>query len=497
MEFGESSRAGRRTWAWVAVAVAVAGVVLARVPFLSRAPSPDEAGFMVIGGQWAPGTSLYGDQWVDRPPLLIALNGIAQDVGGVIALRWIGIVACVLVVLAVAWTAAAVRGHRAAAWGAPLVAALCVSELMGAQTVNGELLAAPFVALGLGATVHALRASRSGARWGWSALVGAAGVCAVLVKQNMVDVGVFALTALAVSLIGRRTDLRAAWQMAAGAAVGALAVLAVTAAATLRRGTDLGELWYALYRFRLDAAEHIGVVHHTEALAREQRLVEIWWQSGLAAATAVVVVGLIVLRRREPVLVALVVLLAFDAWSIAAGGSWWLHYLIQLVVPLSVGFGIVAARATGWRVALAGAVTVWVVAASGFALTTSATPLSTEAALRTGTALAGVAHDGDTALMVRGGPQVLHASGLRSVYPYLWGLPARTLDPEDVRLRQTLAGPQSPTWVVVMSRLDTSGEVGQQIRDELHASYRQVASLGPHRIWLRRTVERPVPRGEG
>src|SRR3982750_230264 len=43
------------------------------LPFVGRPLSPDEAGFLIVGGQWGEGSSLYGDFWVDRPPVLVAI----------------------------------------------------------------------------------------------------------------------------------------------------------------------------------------------------------------------------------------------------------------------------------------------------------------------------------------------------------------------------------------------------------------------------------------
>ena len=54
--------------AWSVVAALVLATVLVRVPLVRLPLSSDEAGFLVVGGQWGPGRSLYGDYWVDRPP---------------------------------------------------------------------------------------------------------------------------------------------------------------------------------------------------------------------------------------------------------------------------------------------------------------------------------------------------------------------------------------------------------------------------------------------
>ena len=106
-----------------------------------------------------------------------------------------------------------------------LAAGLCVSPLMGGLEVNGELLAAPFVVAGTAG--RARRRSTSGAkaapRWR-PALAGAATVAALLVKQNMADVGVFAAVLLLRRLAPRRGH-RVAGLRTAATSYGAGAVL--------------------------------------------------------------------------------------------------------------------------------------------------------------------------------------------------------------------------------------------------------------------------------
>ena len=88
---------GRRRSRWV-IAMAV-GVGLGWLPFAGRSLSPDEAGYLIVGGQWAEGSSLYGDFWVDRPPVLIAIFEAADALGGAVPLRLIGALAAVLTVI--------------------------------------------------------------------------------------------------------------------------------------------------------------------------------------------------------------------------------------------------------------------------------------------------------------------------------------------------------------------------------------------------------------
>src|ERR1700712_488651 len=156
---------GRSSWRAVRTAPAVRqarrlpvvwiialGAVCLRLPLLSHPPSPDESGFLLVGGQWhSGGNSLYGGYWVDRPPLLITLFRIAADAGGLVPLRLMGCVATVLTILGVATLARQIGGRQAGAWAALAAGVLLVSPLTGSQSVNGELLAAPFAIWGMAA----------------------------------------------------------------------------------------------------------------------------------------------------------------------------------------------------------------------------------------------------------------------------------------------------------------------------------------------------------
>ena len=86
-----------RSVARVAALAVAAG--LCWLPYAGRRLSPDEGGLLLLAAQWSPGSSLYGDYFVDRPPGLIALAAVADAAGGGWALRALGILAVVATVL--------------------------------------------------------------------------------------------------------------------------------------------------------------------------------------------------------------------------------------------------------------------------------------------------------------------------------------------------------------------------------------------------------------
>ena len=56
-----------------------------RVPFLTKPLMPDEAGLLIIAHNWAEGPYLYGDYFVGRGILLVAVYALADLLGGPLA----------------------------------------------------------------------------------------------------------------------------------------------------------------------------------------------------------------------------------------------------------------------------------------------------------------------------------------------------------------------------------------------------------------------------
>ncbi|MXG91509.1 glycosyltransferase family 39 protein [Nocardioides flavescens] len=473
-----------------AVPAATVAAVAARLPFLTLPPGADEAGFLQVGAQWSgPGSSLYGDYWVDRPPLLIALFRAAAAAGGVVPLRLLGCLAAAVVVMLVAWTARQVGGPRAGRWAALVAAALVVSPLTGALEVNGELLAAPFVAAGVGASVAAVRTGR--VRWAWAA--GASGVAALLVKQNFVDVAVFGAALLAACVLGHHLTRRAAGRLLVHAGLGASAAALVAVAGTVSLGTSPYAVFEATYPFRLAAARVVAAGGSEYAAHRLGGFVEAWLGSGLALLTACLVVALVRSRGRDPVLAALGAAAAFDAVSIGLGGGYWLHYLLQLVVPLSVAAGLVATSGGRFvrllpRAALATAS----IATVGSLAVTAVHPPSSDG-VDIGRAIAASAAPGDTLTTLYGEPQVDLAAGQRSPYEHLWSLPVKTLDPDLRELDHVLDGPDAPTWLVVTHHVSSWGLDARAAEAVVSARYHPVATLHGQTVYLLDGVRRATP----
>lgn len=478
---------------------AVLGVILARLPFLSEAPTADEAGFMTVGAQWHRGDSLYGDHWVDRPPLLIALHGLAAKLGGIVPLRIIGLlaaIASVLLTVAIVRVVAdrAVRTPRAVLRVTPvvLVAAYCVTPLFGAHHADGELLALPFVLGGIWALLRALAAGFETDTRGlalWAAGAGVAATCAALVKQNVIDVFLCAAALTVLMLRTRGVGGRLAGWFAAGA-FGALGLaLGLSAMA----GTYPGPLFDALVVFRAEAG---AVIAQHASGATDARL-----RSLLLAALAslvplvVGVLGWMVRGRLEPAHRGLPdlrlpagVLMVWEIVAIISGGSYWLHYLLLLVpgVVLLCAASIQRERAPSsrWPARVLPLLLAGVLVSSVVSLVTSYQREDTVTPHKEAIAwLQQHARPGETGVMMYGSSQVLWDGKLRNPYEHVWSLPVRVRDPH-LREFTRLLESHPPTWLVTTGpSLETWAVDSSAAQRVMDAQYVKVATTGHLRIW--------------
>lgn len=474
---------------WI-IPVAVVVTMALRLPFLTHSPSPDEAGFLLVGAQWHPGgTSLYGNYWVDRPPLLIGLFQLSSAFGGLTALRLLGCVAAGLIVLGSAATAGMIAGRRAARWSAIVAAALCTTPLLGTVAVNGELLAGPFVVGSIVATVAALRAVDDRRAGQLAVVAGAAAMCALLVKQNFADALVFGLVATVFA--GHRGDI--SWRrttriFVAATGGAALAAMGVALMASLH-GSSLIGMFDAMYPFRIAAGRVMAAAGRQHATGRLSLLLLAALVSGMALLIAMVFWGVMSRRLHGAAVVGLCATLGFAAISIAVGGNYWSHYLVEAIAPLAILAGVLIAR----RQPLLKSLVLVIVAVS--AVTWAFWHVDTKPSIGSmvGLSIAASAKSADTIVVAYGHPDVVLRSGLSSPYAYLWSLPIKTLDPQLRELNRVLAGPQAPTWFVTWNKVRSWGLESATVQATVQREYRPVARICGRTIYLRVGIDRPVP----
>jgi hypothetical protein len=311
------------------------------------------------------------------------------------------------------------------------------------------------------------------------------------VKQNMADVAVFA--SIAVLLAWHRGEMTAPRLTRAvlAAAAGAMACLGVAVLWTMAHGTSVVGVFDAMYPFRLEAGRVMATSNRTPADARAWKLVVCWVASGGAVIMGVTAHALLSRRLRSTAVWGLVATVVFDIVSIALGGSYWNHYLIQLVVPIAVLSGLlVAHHLPGARTVMAA-----VALAAAVALGVGVTHSHTSAGTSVGQAIHLVSSPGDTIVTTWGHADVTRGSGLSSPYPYLWSLPARTLDPRLTLLDTLLSSARAPTWFVTWRDTSTwSFHGGGRAAARLLAQhYNAVSQVNGHTIYLHRGEQRAVP----
>ncbi|HEX2104119.1 MAG TPA: glycosyltransferase family 39 protein [Solirubrobacteraceae bacterium] len=450
----------------------------------------DEGGLAYVASRWDSGEgSLYGAHWLDRPPLLLALFRIVAA-GAEVGIRALGAVAAIGLVVLAAATARSLAGDRAASTAAILAAALAGSVVLTAAYAPAELLAAVPSAAAVLCLVRAHRTALAR----WLVAAGALAATAVLVKQSSVDAAA-AGAAFALASPGRGGD-RLRRLLALGA--GMTATLSLVATGHALAGHPADALPYALVGFRIDALDALAGMDPPLG-ERLGRLAAPALGSALVVVLAAAVAGVAALRRDGVMAWTAAAWLATGAAAMLAGGSYWAHYLIQLVPACSVLAAVALATAAPWRRAAFGAAVVLTVAAGnvyGAVRVRERPPQALE--LAAAAFVRDHARPGDTQYVLYARANVLYYVDLPSPYPYAWSLMLHTIPGATDRLHRLLATPRRPTWVLQWQPFNAWGlDPHGRTRALVATHYRRVApSLcgRPVHVWLRRDDDRAVRR---
>ncbi len=480
------------------VAAACALALVLRVPYLDDPLYPDEGGYLLVAERWSSGgPHVYGELWVDRPPLLLAFFRLAAELGGPVALRLLACVAVAGLVLAAGWVGRLLAGSRGSAWAAFTAAGLSASPLVAGQAADGELLTAPLVLLACAAVLAAVARCPGRSSLAFGAFSGLAGGGAMLVKQNVVDGVVFAAVLVLGYAITRRMAVRDAVRLLAVIVAGSLVPLVALLvwAQAFTPGVDV--TYSELYGFRSEALAVILSWNLDPPLARAGQLLPLALITGIAPV--LVGLGWVHARHRPsgaspPCAVALWVMVATAVTSTVLGASFWSQYLLGFLPVVVIASGALAVTATRARRALVGLL----VAAGAMAAVTGAVvhqatgyPSADIAAVSAW--LRESAAPDDTVVVSYGQPQVIRMAGLDPAYPYLWSLAVRTYDPDLDLLTRTLRGPAAPDWVVEVHDLGWWGlDSDGRFRSALAERYRQVATVCGFAVLQRADLARDV-----
>jgi hypothetical protein len=327
-----------------------------------------------------------------------------------------------------------------------------------------------------------LRASERGSWRGWVA-AGVLGACAVLVKQNFVDVFVFGV----VLLVARRSRLGQLGALVAGGLDGLVAGCGLAAI----RGTSPAGLWDALVVFRLRADGLIGSSADDATSDRFGNVLLALLASGAAfviVAFAVLAVRrLAVLRLGDPLVLATLALLAWELFGVVAGGSYWLHYLVGLIPGLVLAVALLELEPGRFRRAARGLTSYAVIAAVVSTIAWQVDAPADSSSDRVSRWLAGQVRDGDTGVVLFGNPHMLWNAGLTSPYEELWSLPVRVRDPQLTELTAILRGPDAPTWVIAWDDMQAWGiesAAAHQLVLQRYRLYSEIDGVDIYRLRL-------------
>jgi hypothetical protein len=257
------------------------------------------------------------------------------------------------------------------------------------------------------------------------------------------------------------------------------------------------DAWHDLVGSRGVALDVLWSTGRDDTVRRAGQLVALGFVTGLLP---VVVTWLLAARRREARASAeaalITLLVVFGIVGIASGGAYWPPYLLQLAPAAVLAAGAMApstAASGAWMRGLGRMVpAVALVGAVGLGVVHATTPAVWHSQ-RTGEWLADSKAPDDTGFVAYGLPSVLETADMPSSYPHLWSAAMRTLDPDQTRLRATLAGPTAPTWIVQVNGWNAWGiDDGSRLRDLVRERYRVVAEVCGHPVWLRADVTREL-----
>lgn len=448
--------------------------IAVRLPLLNVPLDADEGGYAYLARRWAEGGRLYGPVWVDRPPgLMLAYRAVTALGRSPVLIHLAASCCAAVLVVAVAIAAWAIRGPRAAVLAAALVAVAGSAPHLQGFMFNGELAAAAW-------SSSAVAAALCYRRWADGRLLvlaGVLGAVAIGMKQSGLD-------GLAMALVigwscGR---VPALLRVVGGAALPTAAALVHAALNSWK------DWWFAIVGYRLDTSAGTrgglaGRWHNVTVSAVHG------WPDLLPLALLAALAVLVCFFDRQRSLLPFL-WLGFAAIGFGGGVFFFPHYWIQLIGPLCL-LGALALAAIPPRLALAVTVAaclpalIWsvrVATDSPDRRDRTAVPDARLLANRQITPwLQAHSQPADQLYAFVSSADLYYSTGLHTDFRYLWQANLEAIPEAVGQLRDYLAGPDHPSWVVIYQRPDAIDPTGAVAR-VLASDYRTATTIDGYQI---------------
>jgi 4-amino-4-deoxy-L-arabinose transferase-like glycosyltransferase len=388
-------------------------------------------------------------------------------------------------------------GPAGGRWAAVVAAGLLCSPALAAEQADGELFGAALVMAAIALALSAWHADSRQRRLWLAVAAGAVAAAAPLIKQSLLE-GLLLLAGLVLAgWWGQGADRRRALQLGGQGLLGALLPCALVVLWLMAAQIAPGDAWHDLVGSRGVAFDALWSTSPDDSIRRVGQLLVLGTVTGLLP---VVLTWLLTARRgpgrssAEGAIITL--LLVFGIVGIASGGAYWPPYLLQLAPAAVLAAGVLApsiSRPGAWMRRFSSLIAAAAIVGTLVSGGVYATNPSAWHSQRIGEWLAASKAASDTGFVAYGLPSVLETADMPSPYPHLWSAAMRTVDPEQTRLRATLAGPTAPTWIVQVNGLNAWGiDDRSRLRDLIRQRYRVVAEICGHRVWLRQDVTREL-----
>ncbi|MCW2972176.1 MAG: hypothetical protein JWN72_449 [Thermoleophilia bacterium] len=492
-ESGPDTRTSTRVaLSWTIGAIALA--LTLRLPYLQLPLRVDEGGLALVGRSFLAAHghavgSLYGDLWIDRPPLLVLIYGMADWLGGAVGVRLVGAVAAAGMVATTCAIATRIGARRAVPYVGVVTALLTSAPRLSGPFAYPELLAATVTAVVVLLCCTALQESTT-PRSRWFA-IGLLAVSALLLKQSFLDgLAVGAVSAL---LVARRVGwTRTLLPYAGGVAAALLATLAW--AATI--GPGVRAFTWAMFGFRI-AGVHALTTSPIPMSARFHRLLVASYDAGLPVLLPAAAIAIAILwrRRRRGLAVLFTAWLGAGLVGVLGGGYYWSHYMLQLVPAVAVLGGVATAQLPKrWlRVSVAVVFVVFVVATSLPTVVRERSHLHQASVTATAGVVAANRRPDDRVLVLYSRANAAYYTHAQPAFAYQWSLMYLAVPGVEARLDALLASRSRPDWIIRWQRpehfgLDRSGDTAVLV----DTGYRRVATVCGRDVLLRREDPRTI-----